>query len=189
MKKSKLKQQLDDFNSALSALAARVKDIENSNKSKDIGVLDQISPELKNLKTVKLTSEYICDIVKIPKENLEAGKWYKQDKPYAGVSQYLICVTEQDDLGVIGYGICEGVWFTNGNAYFKDLILATTKEVEEALINEAKRRGFKEGVKFKSAATGNEFKLKGNISFNKEYNILQPDKGCIFENGKWAEIV
>ena len=74
---------------------------------------------------------------------LEIGKWYKRS---LGT---LICYNGNTDL-MSGYGFnMNGDW-TNGNFPFGDewceWTEATDKEVETALIKEAKKRGFKEGA-------------------------------------------
>ena len=67
---------------------------------------------------------------------------------------------------------------------------ATKEEVETALIAEAKRRGFKEGVKFYHSS---EFQITGLTkitSNNYEFNGLELflDGWTIFSNGNWATI-
>lgn len=69
---------------------------------------------------------------------------------------------------------------------------ATDKEVEEALIKEAKKRGFKEGVRFNSAYSGNiHGRNTGVVSeLNLSINIgLHTNNQWVFYKGKWAEIV
>ena len=81
-------------------------------------------------------------------------------------------------------------------------IKATDKEVEEALIKEAKRRGFKRGVKFIKLSNGVVQTVYGLPYFQAgrvavespitEWSSLYKG-GCsnpsIFDNGKWATIV
>ena len=76
---------------------------------------------------------------------------------------------------------------------------ATDKEVEQALIKEAKKRGFKEGVSFKliegsvgmlnSAKITKDYEIVYEASRNrlvlKRIGILY----TIFKNGKWATII
>lgn len=70
---------------------------------------------------------------------------------------------------------------------------ATDKEVEEALIKEAKKKGFKEGQKL--LLNDSQWNIK-NL-FYEYYNnqdpyhptSLQVGNAVLFENGKWAEIL
>lgn len=120
------------------------------------------------------------------KIELEIGKWYKHNK-------FLLYIIDKTHW--YGFDV-SGAW--NDYATYedlmtdKDLLPATDKEVETALIAEAKRRGFKEGVKyfnaslpsFKETARNNEFKY-----INSDEVILYLDGNTIFYNGKWAEII
>jgi hypothetical protein len=68
--------------------------------------------------------------------------------------------------------------------------LATKEEVETALINEAKRRGFKEGAKYLSP--NKTFIRKANfpLCINEQQDALCCENGdLIFNNGVWAEII
>ena len=70
-------------------------------------------------------------------------------------------------------------------------VLATEKEVETALIQEAKKRGFKEGVRFRSAHANATYSILGySLEFDGSLHC-QRNAGCIFntDNGKWAEII
>ena len=73
--------------------------------------------------------------------------------------------------------------------------LATEEEVREALINEAKKRGYKEGVKCKFGIIEDIRTIKTNdFEFKLEYNTLcikrkDGNSDIIFRNGKWNEII
>ncbi len=102
-----------------------------------------------------------------------------------------------------------GVWcsYDNGNGGFKigengfkfgiDFRLATDKEIEEHLITEAKRRGFKDGVKYKYPDKPHigERKCVGKFYVNSEKDLCDGEEtGCsyiIYNNGSniWAEII
>ena len=91
-----------------------------------------------------------------------------------------------------GFGIT-GVWSSNGCdiGYIEEYCEpATDKEVETALIKEAKKRGFKEGVKFKSVAGEHSYYTLDILKpyFDGERLYLS-SCGVIFKNGKWAEII
>jgi hypothetical protein len=108
---------------------------------------------------------------------LVVGKWYKSDN----------CLFNYQKQSSV-YGFFRGKWIQQNwswSNYYKDVILATHKEVEEALIKEAKKRGFKEGLVTKY----------GEITNRYEHNFNSRDKSfhfhniMVFENGKWAEII
>lgn len=124
----------------------------------------------------------------------EVGKWYKGVK-----RKNIIAYCERlYERGFYGYGFDDnGVWSANDlwleNA--DDPLEATKEEVEEALIKEAKRRGFKDGIKFVSSKSS----LKGRINTS-SFNYLEDcnelccldysgQTDSIFHNGKWAEII
>ena len=77
-----------------------------------------------------------------------------------------------------------------------NLRLATEEEVREALINEAKKRGYKKGVKCKFG-TSKEIRVIETNNFIFEFNsnklYLRHSSGDnadeIFRNGFWAEII
>ena len=118
------------------------------------------------------------------KPELEIGKWYK----------FGDCLMVWND-GEITYGFFTDCWgvdwsFSVGEA--KYATPATNKEVEDALIAEAKRRGFKKGVTFKCAVGGGEIKFSKNIYYlsSTQGNVLwNGGIGRIFSDGKWAEII
>src|SRR5690606_13385615 len=67
------------------------------------------------------------------------------------------------------------------------LVEATDQEWEAALINEAKKRGFVEGVKYLSPLNKYRRAFDGEMYFN--HNNLYEKGKSIFNNGKWAEIL
>jgi len=106
-----------------------------------------------------------------------------------------------------GYGFkLDGSWGSWGNDTYivcHKLAPATDKEVEQALIKEAKRRGFKDGVKLNVDGIG-FYQGYGNdliitdmnkIVFNPDSNGLVARKQggdyntAIFKDGKWATII
>jgi hypothetical protein len=124
------------------------------------------------------------------KDALVVGKWYKYHDNY---QESLMVWNNSEDT--------YGFW---GNEYRDDLsfhisydkIPATDKEVEEALIKEAKKRGFKEGVRVDKLLYNNIGSLNGDSKTceNKEFKLsfghLFIGNLLIFHNtGKWAEIV
>ena len=115
---------------------------------------------------------------------LEIGKWY-----HYGTD---LLVWNGGDLT---YGFSLGVDYLN-NAYFTvdNATPATDREVEEALIKEAKKRGFKEGVKFETL-DGSEVTFENTkvferaIAFFNDHTEMYENGGCFFKDGKWAEII
>jgi hypothetical protein len=65
---------------------------------------------------------------------------------------------------------------------------ATDKEVEEALIKEAKKRGFKKGVSFLSISDGVK-KQGSNFGYYGNNNQICLGGGTIFKDGEWAEVL
>lgn len=136
------------------------------------------------------TTEFkaVLKIKGLIKEELEVGKWYK----YSDSEGFLFCITNVQNDGVEVYGFNSwGNWIDEGSYYSEYLIPATDKEVKDALIKEAKKRGFKEGVKFKSIVSGNIRKFTGFYfgSDEDECWLSNDTVGCIFKKGKWAEII
>lgn len=125
---------------------------------------------------------------KLFKDRVKSGNWYK------GEGRTLIFVKRIEDGEIFGYG------FDMFERYYEDdenpwglgcnPRIATKEEVKQALISEAKNRGFEYGVKFK-----NNLGYKcvvGSVPFRYENNTLYAigyGKHAIFEYGKWAEII
>lgn len=130
------------------------------------------------------------------KSELEIGKWYNST-----IADALYFIKEKTKFGFNTYGIVGKEWCIDEIIHHLDkLELATEQEVSEALINEAKKRGFKDGVIFNSPnAIYNHSKNQEikccYFSYSILYNMLsvkQTSKnaeGIIFKNGTWAEII
>lgn len=120
---------------------------------------------------------------------LEIGKWYNHKE-----GECLAFVEKLTNDDFIGYGFeyskkwknTKGNW-TNG---YSGWTLATEEEVKTALIAEAKKRGFKDGVRLKCAKHPDTEPLTfSKITFD---SIDALGNGCwnyIFYKGKWAEII
>lgn len=125
--------------------------------------------------------------------NLEVGKWYK----YPDNEKFLFCVTKLlGDKKAYGYGWgMVGEWRYVGNEIWgtDNLIPATQKEVEYALIAEARKRGFKAGVEINNGSLGFRDQWQkiegGNIEW--KYGHLNLGELCtsIFHDGKWADVI
>jgi len=131
--------------------------------------------------------------------SFQKGKWYIE-KDYHFNKPYKCLVFFETEL--TGYGINrDGKWINTFRRDDHELFMpATDKEVEEALIKEAKKRGFKEGVKVErtnemlklhGTSSANEIVLIENnrFTYDKIENSLCIDGRVIFINGIWAEII
>ena len=128
---------------------------------------------------------------------LEVGRWYN------GYENYLIYITnirqEFSYKKISYYGLSwEQKWkcdYIANRDIENSLKPATDKEVKEALIKEAKKRGFKEGVRVESRwlTAPSEEKLIGNFIFDNEFELCcRASNGSlwtIFQDGEWATIV
>mgnify|MGYP003680354981 CR=1 FL=1 len=137
------------------------------------------------------------------KDALVVGKWYKH---YSGGINYIVCVSVSKFHKGIAYGFMDGNYhesvFFGSQRLNEGCVPATNKEVEEALIKEAKKRGFKRGVKFIKLGNGVVQTVDGLPYFQYGRVAVESPKtewssvykgGCsnpsIFDNGKWATIV
>lgn len=127
------------------------------------------------------------------KPKLEVGKWYKNT--FFGKS--LFCVTEIKEDG--WYNACgfdhtgcwdSGNWGRINNSNREE---ATKEEVEQRLIEEAKRRGFKVGVTVVNVDDEDRVREIGilyGFDWDTDFeNGLTYDSELIFKDGKWAEII
>lgn len=162
------------------------------------------------MKTFELTQEQIDRLAEkkhakellqkfIPyafENKLEVGKWYKPRNER--IKSLFVPNKEQCD-GNMGYGF-------NFHGEFKeshfnligsspnDFELATEEEVREALINEAKKRGFNNigNLKIKNTvgSISNGFvTITNDFYYDYKGNTLKLDGAVIFNNGVWAEII
>jgi hypothetical protein len=144
-------------------------------------------------------NERIDALLKEEPKELELNRWYK----YKNTNQIIFRTSNYDN-----YGIAYGEWRTDLYCSGKWFIPATDKEVRDALIAEAKKRGFYDiGNKFISSISDNckkreirPYNTQGEISYIFDDNGLWCDEGMatfnkfcsnpyIFKDGKWAEII
>lgn len=150
-----------------------------------------------------LTTYLKCDFPQAFESELETGKWYKGDVDFKS----LIYITGLEDkksyTTIKYYGFTFGDYSESGTIanyeHEKSLVPATDKEVETALIAEAKRRGYRNGVTFKSL----DYNFKNvkiiddffSFDFNNNDLYLKVDAPSgqryrsVFLKGKWAEII
>ena len=148
----------------------------------------------------KITKEQILELAKsscseqplkqwFPKAfetKLEVGKWYIE----GGIKeQRFLFVKEIEEDIYIGYGI-EGFgdWFDNDYYWAANFVPATNSEVEAALINEARRRGFKSNIYIEADWNG-WCKVNEEQPYLDSNNHLWMGRSRIFVNGKWATII
>lgn len=124
----------------------------------------------------ELLKEYFPDVFK-----LESGKWYKKEKA--------ICYKGENggNYGINGLGEfiyrCDWFWEEGWEE-------ATKEEVEKALISEADKRGFVEGIKYTSpnGSFTRIIKTPFYLSYDMD-SLCCPNGDYVMNNGKWAEII
>ena len=123
------------------------------------------------------------------KKELEIGKWYK------GIGRnFLVNYQGDDDTN---YGFWGNLPFKNdihfGQYWVDECREATPEEVEVALINEAKKRGYKKGVKCYFGTEKHQRTIStDDIIFDTNYLInggLCMGINVIFTQGNWAQII
>jgi len=121
-------------------------------------------------------------------KKLDVGKWYVYHD-----SNSLAYIEELYNSDFLGFGFDyrnDFKYSTRGwTSGFKGWHEATTQEVEEALIREAKKRGLIDLVVVKSTTGVIGILNKGTYVFNCISNKLYYAGYEIFDNGKWAEII
>jgi len=131
------------------------------------------------------------EIFKEDKKELVVGKWYKS------TFNALVFNDNGKLLGFVNSAWKDFIINTSelSKKALKHYSEATPQEIQQALENEARKRGFKEGVKFKNVC-GTDSKIctligeKFIIGFLGRNNLHEKNsEGIIFENGIWAEII
>lgn len=120
------------------------------------------------------------------KTELEVGKWYK----YKDSGVHLVCFTSVQESE--GYGFDLSGWQKLTIWSQHNLRLATDEEVKTALVKEAEKRGFKNGVKYKNVNTEEQetqtIKDFKHIFCSTSF-LTDGWGGAIFKDGIWAEII
>ena len=117
---------------------------------------------------------------------IESGWYYNNEKNVLSYYDF-------ENINQYGFN-SYGKWYQFDNVRLSGSEYpAPEKEVEERLIEEAKRRGFVEGVKINLTGK-NEYVLKSNeFRFFGSHNTLGvKNPMCwnnVFQDGKWAEII
>lgn len=148
---------------------------------------------MKNLEEkIAEMQKQLDELKKQVKPTFEVGKWYKDENSDC-IFNY---VSDGNSYGVQNGNWISYSWVVAGNGLTWKTRPATDKEVEEALVKEAIKRGFKKNVKINR----NDLNFRPNMGKSKltsnspteyrpEYNRLEMFGVSIFEKGVWAEII
>ena len=149
---------------------------------------EQINQLAEKKHAKELLKEFIPDAFETKRI---VGKWYIDNKYPKCIINY-----QRTDKNKYNYGFGLYGSFSNklGNYGNERLRLATEEEVSEALINEAKKRGFNNigNLKIKNTvgSISNGFVTTTNdFYYYYKGNTLRLDGAVIFNNGVWAEII
>tara|TARA_R110000772_G_C13200220_1_gene429957 strand:+ start:87 stop:794 length:708 start_codon:yes stop_codon:yes gene_type:complete len=149
----------------------------------------------KREKLEKAARDIQAQIEALPKNELG---WYVGDDniPFR-VTKFI----EDGWANVYGFD-CDGDWMADcAKAYMEDSYRLLTESehktiLETALIAEAKKRGYKEGVEVNCLVTGKgEVLTNGGFKLNSQSYLIAKSKGgvvphsFIFRDGKWATII
>ena len=125
------------------------------------------------------------------KEEMEVGTWYKGTTD----NNFLICYQGN---GSDNYGFWQDQTYRNnisfGDYWVDECREATAEEIESALINKAKKKGYKKGVKSKCLISDRDAILS-SVPYYSGDRILAHTKDLVsefmilFKDGKWAEII
>lgn len=157
-------------------------------------ILEQTKSELD-----RLVSEAKRKLDGLYRPELESGKWYKDTYER---SNLLVYITDIKDDEIVGYGFgVSGKWLAPNRKFYSwnihnaysFLVEATDQEVEDALVKEAVRRGFKDNVIIDNSPLGFSHKRlhdEGENMFYTDGYLNIGHKGlAIFHEGKWAEVI
>jgi hypothetical protein len=180
---------------------------DNYTKEEWIGLMHEIvndaicSPSKVTKKHSNGCAEFVNEWIKNRLEEPFKEGWYI----YKTNPKFLVYTSKHDDGIFWGYGFGRnGDWFINSSVSLSGCRPATKEEVEKALIEEAERRGFKEGttmVGWDINKTHNTIK-GASYTYYKEQTVDSDDdetfftenslwlgNTMLFDNGTWAEIV
>ena len=151
--------------------------------------------QIEKLAEKKHAKELLQEFIPEAFTKLQINKWYKRRHKKALF--YVINLPNDECHLIKVYGFDNGgdwMHHESPQTYPDNEVIATEEEVREALINEAKKRGFNNiGIlKIKSTVGGisNGYHTTNN-AFYYDYkgNTLRLDGVVIFNNGVWAEII
>ena len=127
------------------------------------------------------------------KNKEELNKWYIVK---SGSDKWIVLFTSIDSEKRKGCGanLNSNNWDDSMHFFFayddvRTFTLATEEEIKSALVKEAEKRGFKEKVRIKNLLGEPEIICIGKSFVFKNNQLWFDTIGCIFDNGKWAEII
>lgn len=151
---------------------------------------DKVLEAARACSTAKRTLEILCP--EFFEEGNRKDGWYKDDD----CPKWMVYFKD----GISEYGIdYYGDWFDSGKYYEKlraEDKPATPQEIEEALIAEAKKMGFKKGVVLQKSGINACFsftfkQINGKFTYCNDADLLDSEngQGIIYEKGQWASII
>lgn len=150
--------------------------------------LKQLAKEAYNSKEVSQEwKDKILEACPDVKTKMEVGKWYRRGL------ELLVW-----NNGGLTYGFNSFGNYSTSYVFidYTNAVLATEEEVKEALKKEARRRGFKEGVKIGKSMLSDDYNhnnilTSDELYFNElhDYGYIWIGNVLIYDNGKWAEII
>lgn len=129
-----------------------------------------------------------------------------KDEPEFGIGKWWVCdrvpkwlMFRESEHIIYGFNL-HGDWYANSNYRITTTVTreATHKEVEQALIKEAEKMGFKKGANFNALTYNGSLHHppkrtleKGLVYCEEENSLYEIGTGRFrcFINGKWAEII
>jgi len=170
---------------------------------------------------MKITEQQIKDCYSNPellkqifpdvfKNKLEVGKWYKSTDGHSALLRVVEAYKGMNEnFAFESYGFNFDGYYVQSSKSGKgfgshNLTLATKEEVEQALFNEAEKKGFKKGAKFKTIDGSDRICTFNGMFYEFIFNTLHAQINGdewekdgkyissnpeIFNNGKWAEII
>jgi len=141
-----------------------------------------------------LTSHLKSVFPEVFKKELVVGKWYKCIEKGFESLVFITDLSKKTAYGFSHYGN-RNKWCSNGNKGWsfedtKNWTKATPQEVEVALIEEAKKRGYKKGVVCEFGTIKQQREIKtDDMRYSKKFNILEIGGNAVLQNGIWAEII
>lgn len=152
-------------------------------------IIDRIEPKYKITKETILKYKMKDEFPEMFDIEFKISTWYvKKNRMCDWIMNY-------QGSGNVCFGFNSTKKYSNeyvmsNNAYWRE---ATNQEIETALINEAKKRGFKEGVYYKSVgnfSNNNKAMIAKDLKYTGELPVLTDGNGgVIFNNGIWATII
>jgi len=121
---------------------------------------------------------------------LEINKWYKSD---SGGLWFITDFINGNINNQISYGFnMSREWDVSKKRVSTGLVLATESEIKDALINEAKKRGFKSG-NYKCLSGGTHYTHSDDYCFEDGKLFSgwnnKDSRNIVFGNGTWATII